>query len=77
MGKLKCGAKRKHIVLNIADTKGLMTYQKVHLNQVVKAVRDVREALGKNPDNEYIVINIDEPYINEIIEILKKNNHWG
>jgi len=27
-------------------------------------------------DNDYIVINMDEPYINEIIEVMKKHGHW-
>lgn len=32
---------------------------------------------GKNIGNTYLVINTDEPYAPEIIEILKKNKHWG
>lgn len=36
-----------------------------------------RERDGKNPNNTYLVINTDEPYANEIVEILKKNGHWG
>jgi len=27
--------------------------------------------------NEYLVINTDEPYAEEIIEILKRNGHWS
>lgn len=26
---------------------------------------------------KYLVINTDEPYADEIIEILKRNGHWG
>ena len=32
---------------------------------------------GKNPYNKYLVINVDEPYASEIVEILKRNGHWG
>lgn len=31
----------------------------------------------KNEHNTYVVINTDEPYIGEIVDILKKNGHWG
>jgi len=30
----------------------------------------------KNTDNVYIVINMDEPYVNEVIDIMRKNGHW-
>lgn len=32
---------------------------------------------GKTIGNDYIVINQDEPYINEIIEVMKRHGHWG
>lgn len=47
---LKCGAKKKFIVL---------------------------KADGTPTDHEYLVINTDEPYIQDIIEIMKKNGQWG
>jgi hypothetical protein len=38
-------------------------------------VKMYRDALDKK-ENTYLVINTDEPYADEIIEILKKNGHW-
>lgn len=35
-----------------------------------------KELEGKK-ENTYLVINTDEPYADEIIEILKRNRHWG
>lgn len=35
-----------------------------------------RKMLGKDPEPEYIVINIDEPYIDEIVAVLQKHGHW-
>lgn len=35
-----------------------------------------REEVGKKPYNNYIVINTDEPYIDEIIAVMKKHGHW-
>jgi hypothetical protein len=31
---------------------------------------------GKVDDNQYLVINRDEPYAEEVIEIMKKHGHW-
>lgn len=42
------------------------------MNEVWK----MREATGKK-QNRYIIINVDEPYIEDIIKILQKNGHWG
>jgi hypothetical protein len=32
---------------------------------------------GKKPENTYLVINTDESYAQEIINILKAHGHWG
>lgn len=31
----------------------------------------------KNTEKTYLVINTDEPYVDEVIEILKRHGHWG
>lgn len=31
----------------------------------------------KNTDKTYLVINTDEPYADEVIEIMKRHGHWG
>lgn len=35
-----------------------------------------KELKGKKP-NTYLVINVDEPYADEVIEIMKRHGHWG
>lgn len=32
---------------------------------------------GRLCNHRYAVINLDEPYAPEIIEIMKRNGHWG
>lgn len=27
--------------------------------------------------NSYVVVNTDEPYIDEIVSIMERNGHWG
>ena len=46
------------------------------LNDVFEEIRIGRELDGKNPQNSYIVVNVDEPYVGEIIGILKRHGHW-
>jgi len=46
------------------------------LNECIEAVSGGRRMGGKAP-NTYLVINTDEPYAHEIVEILKRNGHWG
>lgn len=36
---------------------------------------DELQQIGNN--DRYIIINHKEPWINEIIEVMKKNNAWG
>jgi hypothetical protein len=47
------------------------------LEDICKHIEDGRKKDGKKPKNTYIVINMDEPYATEVIEILKRHGHWG
>lgn len=72
---LKCGGQKKFVVwpLKYVDTP---YYQDV-VSEISRDIVEIRESEGKEPYPEYIVINTDEPYIQEIIDVLKKHNHWG
>lgn len=73
------GGKRKFVVLKIED---LIKYVKssfklAMLDNDMEDIRKGREADGKKPVNEYLVVNLDEPYAQEVIKIMKRNGHWG
>lgn len=76
--KLKCGAKRKFFVLNLEKAE-----EKIHpmdLDRIEFGLTEIDFALSSYPDikaKEYLVINTDEPYAEEVIDILKRNGHWG
>ncbi len=72
---LKCGAKRKFIVLNLEHIFEYMGYNLLTLKRILKEYYEM--SLPKEKDHEYLVINTDEPYIDEVIEVLKKHGHWG
>jgi len=76
---LKCGARRKFIVFNLDDCKKYFTER--HWDRLTELTRHIEMARRyidkKTNEREYLVINTDEPYADEIIEILKRNGHWG
>lgn len=47
------------------------------LEIILEEIGNRREDEGKSRHNTYLVINTDEPYAPEIIEIIKRNGHWG
>jgi len=81
-GTIKEGFERRYTILNERD------YQKyVHeelkekfeliFGEVLDTIEQGRVKDGKHPFNNYVVINLDEPYIDEIVEIMKRHGHWG
>lgn len=75
------GKEQKYAVIKLAD---LVKYNsKFDLAEVAPLIDSLlgnveagRESDGKKPFNSYVVINTDEPYINEVVAILEKNGHW-
>jgi hypothetical protein len=47
------------------------------LEYIFNTIKESRQLEGKNPVNQYLVINVDEPYADEVIQILKTHGHWG
>lgn len=69
--------KNTHIVINRADADAyLTTEQTVHLRDILKEIEACRGWDRKPTDNRYLVINLDEPYAEEVIEIMRRNGHW-
>lgn len=67
----------KFTVLKNEDIeKHLTEVQKNDLVSIIETIANGRIGEGKHRSNTYIVINTDEPYVQEIIEIMKRNGHW-
>lgn len=67
----------KYAVVKIEDIDKLLdTEEKQSLYRLLNRISDSREAAGKKI-NHYLVVNTDEPYANDVINILKENGHWG
>lgn len=70
---------RKFIVYKISDVKEhLSMEQRAQLGVIGATIDSRRIDAGKPPasSNTYIVINTDEPYAAEVVEILKRYGHW-
>lgn len=81
-GTVKEEFKRRYTILNEHDyakyiDEDLKEEFEEVFGKVLDKIKDCRKAEGKKPFNNYVVINLDEPYIDEIVEIMKRNKHWG
>jgi len=75
---LKGGNFRKFTVLKNADIKKYLEHEdRLTLAKLIGKIQNGRIEDGKNPNNTYLVINTDEKYAPKVVEILKRNGHWG
>ena len=75
MGK---APQKKFLVVKDEDiNKHLNNHDKKELTRLMDKIEKGRRMEGKSANNFYLVINQDEPYADEVIEIMKNNNHWG
>lgn len=75
---LKGGKFDKFLVLKSDDIqRHLSDPDKMKLTELAEKVCDGRHKEGKPWSNTYLVINTDESYAPEIVEVLKRNGHWG
>ena len=80
-GTVLDGRERRYTILNLRDYNKYITddldrnFFEDALNDVLEQIEAGRIKDGKEPFNCYLVINLDEPYVNEVIEIMKRNGH--
>lgn len=68
----------KFLVLKWDDINSYLSEDEFkRLDVLMGKIEEARELEGKERCNDYLVINTDEPYAPKIVEIMKKNNHWG
>ena len=71
-------ARDKFIVWKLEDLLAVTTQAELQLlNTVVERMIRKREEDGKSTTpNYYLIINTDEPYAEEVKDILKRNGDW-
>ncbi|MFL1998375.1 hypothetical protein VYF65_004175 [Lysinibacillus irui] len=81
VGTIKEGCERKYTIINDRDlAKYVDPFTQnelaIALDNVSSQIEHGRERDGKGAFNNYIVVNVDESYINDIVAVLEDNGHW-
>lgn len=81
-GTVKEGFERRFTIINERDIEKyvpepLIEDLNASLHNALVWVEEGRKNDGKHPFNNYLIINLDEPYAPEVIEIMKRHGHWG
>lgn len=76
------GKQRRYTVINESDRARYLSEEENQdfesaLFYYLGKIEEGRAKEGKEPYNSYVVINVDEPYTNEVVEIMKCNGHRG
>lgn len=66
-----------HVIKEDDINNYLSEKERFALNHLKSVIALGRESDGKPNSNEYLVVNTDESYADDIIDILKKNGDWG
>lgn len=67
---------QKYFVVKVDDVNRYLSPEgKKALYRCLDSILDSRSLDGKK-DNDYLVINTDEPYAGEVAEIMKKHGHY-
>ncbi|WP_406590316.1 hypothetical protein [Bacillus atrophaeus] len=66
----------KFIVLKAEDIENHLNEEERVLLHGLILRSVVRKAAKGIPPSSYCVINLDEPYAPEVVEIMKKHGHW-
>jgi hypothetical protein len=65
----------KFIVIKKADLEFLPHYMRIDLSIILDEIEKKRSEQGRNPNNYYLVVNVDEPYAEEVLLVMRKNGH--
>lgn len=79
-GTILAGKERRYTIINERDIAKYADQREASamrtaINNVGYDVEQGRIKDGKNPFNTYLVINMDEPYADEVIAIMKQHGH--
>jgi len=66
--------KDKFVVLKIEDVLKVSTESELLvLDGIVRKIGIMRKKEGRNPDPHYYVVNTDEPYAEEVLNLIQKH----
>ena len=62
--------KEKFLVINGKDLKGLTPLKQAKLGEIMNDIEAYRSKRGTTPEAKYYVCNQDEPYAQQVIDII-------
>lgn len=80
-GTIKEGCERRYTIINQRDLNRYVdsvtrSEFEAALDRVGAQIESGRRSEGKQEFNNYVVVNIDEPYIKDVVAILEENGNW-
>lgn len=64
----------KYLIIKVADALDYLNEAEIgQLEHILGTISKGREKDGKNPDNEYLVVNRDEKYADQVWDIIVQN----
>lgn len=80
-GTIKEGCERRYTIINQRDLNRYVddvtrSEFEAALDRVGAQIESGRRSESKQEFNNYVVVNIDEPYIKDVVAILEENGHW-
>jgi len=80
-GTINEGCERRYIIINQRDLNRYVDDTTLNefeaaLDSVSEQIENGRKDEGKAAFNNYVVVNIDEPYIKDVVAVLEENGHW-
>ena len=70
-------AKDKFLVWKLEDVLAVCTPAELQkLDTIVDRMIHKKQAEGRDTVSRYIVVNLDEPYADEVRDVLKKHGDW-
>lgn len=60
-----------HVILKYVDVMGLSIDDQERLEEICNKVQEVRSAAGKKAITNYAIVNDDEPYYQEVVDLIR------
>lgn len=71
------GMANKFIVMKNDDVIKYLPDEALNKLHMIQDIIEFNRSLEGKSSNTYLVINTDEDYADQVIDIMKKNGHWG
>jgi hypothetical protein len=72
--KIECGARLGFTVLPNDEIARLHPVMRKQLDSILAKMRGVRAEIGRPVDPEFLIIDVNASFVQEVIDVMKKHN---